>query len=47
MLSLPSFDPSNKTIKPFALGRIGLGGHQSLYLPKDEAIFVVRFDFFY
>ena len=32
MLPLPCFHPSNKDIKPFALGRNGLGTHQALYL---------------
>ena len=46
MLPLPRFDASNQDIKPFAFGRVGLGGHQSLYLAKGEAIVVIRFDIF-
>ena len=46
MLPLPGFHPSNQDIKPFAFGRVGLGGHQSLYLAKGEAIVVIRFDIF-
>jgi len=46
MLPLPSFHPSNQDIKLFAFGRVGLGGHQPLYLPKGEAIVVIRFDIF-
>ena len=41
---LPCFHLSNQGIKPFAFGRIGLGGHQSLYLPKGEAIVAIRFN---
>jgi hypothetical protein len=46
MLPLPRFDASNQDIKPFALGRTEPGGHQSLYLPKGEAIVVIRSDIF-
>ena len=44
MFLLPHFHSSNQSIQLFALGRVGPGIHQSLYLFEGSAILEVRFD---
>jgi hypothetical protein len=44
MLPLPCFYSSNQYVESFALGGVGPGAHQPLYLFQGSAILAVGFD---